>query len=156
MKNKLLAKLVKENKLKIVESSEEIKDSYFEKSESNLDSAKILLENDKLEESIALTYYSMYNIATALFFKTGIKCENHSALIILLKEIFEIYNSAISYAKKERIDKQYYADFEITKVEINEAIKSAEDFSSILIDFISKTNNSDIEKYREKFKEIIN
>lgn len=156
MKNKLLAKLIKEKKLKLVESSEEIKDSYLEKSQSNLDSAKILLENDKLEESVALTYYSMYNIATALFFKTGIKCENHSALIILLKEIFEIDNSSISYAKKERIDKQYYADFEITKEEVNEAIKSAEDFSSILTDFISKMNNSDIEKYREKFKEIIN
>lgn len=156
MKNKLLAKLIKEKKLKLVESSEEIKDSYLEKSQSNLDSAKILLENDKLEESVALTYYSMYNIATALFFKTGIKCENHSTLIILLKEIFEIDNSSISYAKKERIDKQYYADFEITKEEVNEAIKSAEDFSSILTDFISKMNNSDIEKYREKFKEIIN
>ena len=155
MKNKLLAELIKENKLKLVESSEEIKDSYLEKSQSNLDSAKILLENNKLEESVSLTYYSMYNIATSLFFKTGIKCENHSALIILLKEIFEIDNSSISYAKKERIDKQYYADFEITKEEVNEAIKSAEDFSSILIDFISKMNNSDIEEYREKFKEII-
>ena len=155
MKNKLLAELIKENKLKLVESSEEIKDSYLEKSQSNLDSAKILLENNKIEESVSLTYYSMYNIATSLFFKTGIKCENHSALIILLKEIFEIDNSSISYAKKERIDKQYYADFEITKEEVNEAIKSAEDFSSILIDFISKMNNSDIEEYREKFKEII-
>ena len=155
MKNKLLAEPIKENKLKLVESSEEIKDSYLEKSQSNLDSTKILLENNKLEESVSLTYYSMYNIATSLFFKTGIKCENHSALIILLKEIFEIDNSSISYAKKERIDKQYYADFEITKEEVNEAIKSAEDFSSILIDFISKMNNSDIEEYHEKFKEII-
>ena len=155
MKNKLLVKLVKEGKLKLIEGSEEIKDSYIEKSESNLDSAKILLENNKLEESVSLAYYSMYNISTALFFKIGIKCENHSALIILLNEIFEIDNSSISYAKKERIDKQYYADFEISKDEVSEVISSAEEFNLLLIDFMSKIGNLEIEKYREKFKEVI-
>ena len=39
-----LIKLVKQGKLKLVEPSEEIYKSYLEKSESNLDSAKILLK----------------------------------------------------------------------------------------------------------------
>jgi len=149
-----LVKLRKENKLSLVEPSEEIKDSYILKSESNIASSKILLENEKLEESIALTYYSMYHILTALLFKIGVKCENHTAAIILLKELFDIGNSDISHAKKDRIDKQYYTDFSITQQEVTEAIKNAEIFNGNLLDFISKINNKDISKYRELFEEI--
>ena len=147
-----LAKLFDEGKLQLVNPSEEIKDSYIKKSESNLISAKILLENNKLEESVSLVYYSMYHILTALLFKVGIKCENHSASIILLKELFSIDNSGIFFAKKERVDKQYYTDFNITKQEILEAVKTAEDFNKKLLDFISKLDNQKIKEYREKFK----
>jgi len=156
MENKIfLKKLFNQGKLKIVDSSEEIKDSYIEKSGSNLTSAKILLENDLLEESITLTYYSMYNSVIALMFKCGIKCENHSASIILLKEIFEIDNSKLFYAKKERIDKQYYTDFDIKKQEVIDAIRDAEMFTNELIDFISKMNNIDITNYRNKLEGIL-
>ena len=136
-----LAKLFDEGKLQLVNPSEEIKDSYIKKSESNLISAKILLENNKLEESVSLVYYSMYHILTALLFKVGIKCENHSASIILLKELFSIDNSNIFFAKKERIDKQYYIDFNISKQEILEAIRIAEDFNKKLLKFTTKLDN---------------
>ncbi len=149
-----LTKIFKERKLKLIEPSEEIKDSYLEKSESNLISGKILLKNDRLEESVSLIYYSMYHMLIALLFKVGIKCENHTASIILLKELFSIDNSDISFAKKERVDKQYYTDFHITKQEIMESIKIAEDFNKKLLDFISKLTNQDIEDYREKLKEL--
>ncbi len=97
----------------------------------------------------------MYRMLTALLFKIGIKCENHSASIILLKEIFDIDNKNISLAKEERIDKQYYTGFHITKREVISAIKNAEIFNSNLLDFISKLNNNNIKEYREKFKKII-
>ena len=141
-KKSFLNKLKKEGKIELIEPSEEIKDSYILKSESNIASSKILLENEKLEESIALTYYSMYHILTALLFKIGVKCENHTAAIILLKELFDIGNSDISHAKKDRIDKQYYTDFSITQQEVTEAIKNAEIFNGNLLDFISKTTIS--------------
>jgi len=147
-----LTKIFKEKKLEIIDPSEEIKESYLEKSESNLISAKILLENDRLEESVSLSYYSMYHLLTALLFKVGIKCENHSASIILLKELFSSNNELISFAKKERIDKQYYTDFKITKNEVAEAVKIAEDFNKELLDFISKLNNKQIEEYREELR----
>lgn len=150
-----LAKLYKEKKLQIVESSEELKKSYINKSESNLASAKILLENDRLEESIALTYYSMYHLLTALLFKTGIKCENHAAAIILLKKVFDIDNSDIASAKKERVDKQYYINFNITENEVIEAIKKAEESNSNLFNFISKLEIIKINEYRDKFKSLI-
>jgi uncharacterized protein (UPF0332 family) len=153
-KIKFLIKLRKEEKLELVEPSEEIKESYILKSRSNLVSSKILLENNKLEEAVALTYYSMYHIVTALFFKVGIKCENHAATIILLKELLNIDNSDISSAKAERIDKQYYTNFHITKQEVIEAIKNAEIFNSKILDFISKVSNKDIKIYRERFDEL--
>ena len=129
-------------KNKFVESSEELKQSYIIKSESNLISAKILLNNDKFEESVGLAYYSMYHLLTALLFKIGIKSENHSASIII-------------DAKKERIDKQYYVDFVVTKEDVKDTIRKAEIFNSKLINFISKINNEDIKIYRKKFIDMI-
>ena len=153
-KSNFLIKLKIQKRLELVEPSEEIKESYLKKAESNLDSAKILLEKDKLEESIGLSYYSMYNSLLALLFKTGIKSENHSASIILLKEIFNINNTEIYDAKKERIDKQYYVDFNVTKQEIEEAIKIAEDFNHQLYDFIEKLTQNKIQEFRGKFQDL--
>jgi len=150
-----LARLKDEGKLEIIESSEEIKQAYLEKSESYLISAKILIKNNRLEEAVSMAYYSMYHILTALLFKTGIKCENHSASIILLSKIFDIDNSDISFAKRERIDKQYYIDFHITKEEISKMIKKAEEFDKGMSDFISKLNSEKIKGYREKFASLV-
>lgn len=151
-----LSKLKKQGKLELVESSEEIKQSYLEKSESNLISAKILLKNDRLEEAVSLTYYSMYNLLMALFFKIGIKSENHSASIILLKEIFDFDNLFMLFAKKERVDKQYYVDFHIMRKDVEHLIKGTEEFNEKLLDFISKLTNEKINFYRNKFIKTLN
>ncbi len=119
-----LAKLNKEGKLRLVEPSETVKDSYIAKSESNLVSAKILFDNSKLEEAVSLAYYSMYHMLGALLFMVGIKSESHAASIILLKAVFGIDNSDISFAKEERIDKQYYTDFQIAAKDVTDAIKA--------------------------------
>jgi len=147
-----LVKLKQEGKLQLVEPSEEIKQSYIEKSESNLISAKILLNNNRLEESVGLAYYSMYHLLTALLFKVGIKSENHSASIILLQELFHLDNKDISEAKTERIDKQYYVDFNISLEEVLKTIRKAELFNGIILDFISKMNGEQIKNYRDGFK----
>lgn len=150
-----LIKLKKEGKLKLVEPSEEVKESYVRKSESNIISAKILLENNRLEESVGLAYYSMYYLLSALLFKVGIKSENHSASIILLKEVFLLDNKEVSDAKTERIDKQYYVDFVISKEDVKGTIRKAEIFNSKLTDFISKINNEDITSYRKNFMKLL-
>jgi len=150
-----LIKIKHERKLSAVESSEEIKQSYMKKSESNLASAKILLDNDKPEESISLAYYSAYNILLSLLFKNGIKSENHSASIILLKEVFDLDNNIILSAKEERIKTQYYADFNATKKQAIDLIQKVEEFNGILLDFISKLTNEKIDFYRNKFIKMI-
>jgi len=157
MKNikSFLKKLNREEKLKSVESSDDIKEAYLKKSESNLISAKILLKNNRLEESVSLLYYSMYNLLMALLFKTGIKSENHSASIALLKDIFDMDNSTIVFAKKERIDKQYYIDFNVTMKEVEDLIKDTEKFSEELINFISRLTTEKVNFYKNKFINLI-
>ncbi len=114
-----LIKLKNQGKLELVEPSEELKEAYLRKSESYLNSAKILFQSSHLEESVSMAYYSMYYILSALLFKVGIKCENHSGSIQISKELFGLNIKDILFAKKERIDKQYYIDFHITREDTN-------------------------------------
>jgi len=101
-KPSFLARLAKEGKLEVVEPSEEICSAYLTKAENSLKSARILLENGLYENSVSMSCYAMYNSLTALLFKTGIKCENHSGSIILFKRLFRKENlyRIISFAKK--------------------------------------------------------
>jgi len=154
-KMNFLIKLQKEGKLKMIEPSEEIKKSYLNKSESNLISSKILFENNRFEESISMAYYSMYTSLNALLFQVGIKCENHSGAIFLLKELFGLDNSGISFAKRERIDKQYYVDFNVTMEQVLDMIRIAEESNREMLNFIAVLKNKDIEEYRAKFLELL-
>ena len=70
-KMSFLEKLHKEGKIELIEPSNEIAESYKNKSESNLISAKLLQENKRLEESVSLAYYSMYNMLTSLLYMLG-------------------------------------------------------------------------------------
>lgn len=159
MPNKFLNKLKKEEKLELVEPSEEIQESYSQKSTDCLKSAKLLLQNNLFENSIGMSYYAMYNLLLALLFRVGIKCENHGASILLLKLLFgedDLYK-LISNAKKERIDKQYYVTTEkdkITKEVAEELFNNAEDFVLKIKVVIKNLNNDSIDEIREKFDSI--
>lgn len=130
-------------------------EAYLKKSESYLASAKLLRDNEHFEEAVSMAYYSMYYNVLALFFKTGIKCENHSAAVILLNEVFGIDSTALSIAKKGRIDMQYYVDTVATRQDINEMIRNAEIFHAYLLDIIAHLSNVIISKYRERLNVLI-
>jgi uncharacterized protein (UPF0332 family) len=155
-----LDKLKNENKLKLVEPSEEMCSSYLEKSDNCLKSARLLFQNNLYENSISLAYYTMYNSLSALFFKIGIKCENHAGSILLFKKLFARIDlfKIISFAKEERIDKQYYitskTNFVLTKESALEMIKKAEDFLIQIKLIIKNIRNEEIENLRKKFKHI--
>jgi len=129
---KFLAKLIKEGKLKIVESSDELTQSYLEKSNNCLKSAKILLPHNLYENTIINTYYVMYNSLLALLFKIGIKSDNHTASIIFLEEFLneKELSKTILEAKDERIEKQYYieSDSQSNKESVKKLITKSEDF----------------------------
>lgn len=127
-----------------------VKESYVLRSNESLSSAKALLKIGNLKDSIALSYYSMYHCLLALLFRIGIKCENHTAAIILLKELFGIDNTKIRKAKSERVDKQYYVDFKVNHQETLSAIKNAEDFISEINNFVETLKEEEIKEYHEK------
>ncbi|PIN74730.1 DNA-binding protein [Candidatus Woesearchaeota archaeon CG10_big_fil_rev_8_21_14_0_10_37_12] len=157
MKNNFLEKLKKEEKLELIDPSENIHDSYLEKSNNCMKAAKLLLQNKLYENSIGMSYYAMYDLLVALLFRVGIKCENHSAAILLLKSLFENDElfKLISNAKKERIDKQYYITTEkdtVTEEIAKELLTHAEYFVLNLKSIIARLKNEDVPKIREKFK----
>jgi len=140
-----LSKLKKEGKLELVEPSSEIQDSYLLKADNCLKSARILSNSQLYENSTSEAYYCMYNSLLALLFKVGIKSENHSASITVFKKLFDNNDlfKIISWAKKERIDKQYYVEtkqiIKASRESCNEMIIKSEDFlikMRVLIDQI--------------------
>ncbi len=153
-----LSRLREERKLEIVEPSEEMKTSYLQKAENCLKSAKLLFQNQLYENSISEAYYCMYNSLLALLFKTGIKSENHSASIIILKSLFneQALYEIIFLAKEERIDKQYYVEtqqiIKVTEKSCSEMILKAEDFLVKMKLLISQLSNEKINSIRNSFE----
>ncbi len=154
-KQGFIKKLHKEKSLQLVAPSVEIKTAYLRKSESFLASARLLLDNGRFEESVSMAYYSMYYSVLALFFATGIKCENHTAAIILLEDVFGIDSSAIESAKTERIDKQYYVTSAPVRDDVVDLIKAAESFDADLLDVIDRLTTDKREVFRKKLKDLL-
>ncbi len=156
-----LNKLKKEKKLELVEPSEEIKFSYLKKAEDCFESAKILLQNNLYENSISEAYYCMYNSLLALLFNVGIKSDNHSASIILLDKLFNVseLSKIISFAKEERIDKQYRVElqqkFKATEESCKEMISKAENFLIKIRLLLTNLNNENISSIRKSFQNLL-
>ena len=144
-----LTKLAKDGKLQEVEPSGEIKEAYIQRSNESLSSAKALLKIGNLKDSVALSYYSMYHCLLATLFGIGIKCENHAASIIILKEVFGVDNAKISKAKSDRVDKQYYVDFSVNYEEADSSIKTAEEFIAQMSDIIAKLSEEKIKEHHK-------
>ena len=157
-----LKKLKRKGIIELVEPSEEMKSSYLIKAENCLKSAKILFQSQLYENSTSEAYYCMYNSLLSLLFKIGVKSENHSASIILFDKLFENKDlvKVISWAKEERIDKQYYVEtqqiIKVTKESCNEMILKAEDFLVKIKLFISEAGNEKISSARDSFIELLN
>ena len=155
-----LKKIKREEKLELIEPSEEIKSSYLIKAENCLRASKILFQNQLYENSTSEAYYGIYNSLLALLFKVGIKSENHSASIILFDKLFDYKELAriALWAKGERIDKQYYVEtqqiIKATKESCNEMILKAEDFLLRMKLVINEISNEKIISVRKSFGDI--
>jgi uncharacterized protein (UPF0332 family) len=150
-----LRQLNKQGALQLVEPSEPLKDAYQKKSEGFLFSARLLLDNDRLEESVSLAYYSMYYSVVALLFRTGIKCENHTAAAMLLKLVFGQDPADLVKAKAERIETQYYIDADLTREDVKQMVLMAERFDGKIFDMVERMSTGDIERYRGELERIL-
>lgn len=146
--NLFIKKLIKEGKIKLTNPSKEVSEAYAKKSKKSLISASALLNIGNYEDATVHIYFSMYNIVLALLFKCGIKSENHTGTIIILKELFNMANKDIQKAKDERIDKQYTIESKSTKKDVTNGIILAEQFNARIQEKIDKLKELDIAKIR--------
>ena len=159
-KSNFLNKLKQEEKLELVEPSEEISKSYLIKSEKCIKVAKLAYDAEIYENAVSEAYYSIYNTVQSLFFKCGIKCENHSGAVLLIKELFNLEKlyHVFSEFKKDRIDNQYYIpvnDTEpVNKNKCDERIITAQRFNAELRACLGKLTIQQINDMRKKFEEI--
>lgn len=149
-----LKKLKSEGKLKLVDPSNDVCRSYTVKAEDCLKSAKLLLSEGLYENSISMSYYTMYDVLTALLLKIGVKCENHTGAVLLLEKIFnrsDLYE-LIRKAKKERIDKQYFImddDSFVIERSASELLYIAEQFLVEIKLLIENVKTDEIEDLRK-------
>lgn len=161
MKNlDFLHKLKSEGKLELLEPSNDMSRSYEKKSKDSFQVAKLAFNAGYYENSVGEAYYSMYNSLQSLYFMCGIKCENHSAAAIILKEIFNLDNlhKAFLHAKEERIDKQYYVtpaqSNPATKDSCMELLNAVEKFTLEIEVFKRNMKQLEIHTVREKFSRL--
>lgn len=157
-KSIFLNKLKIEESLKLIESSDEISKSYLIKSDKCIQVAKLAFEAGIYENAVSEAYYSIYNTVMSLFFKCGIKCENHSAAVILIKDLFHLDKLHIVFSeyKKDRIDNQYYLPVvgtePINKEKCNERIAMAQRFNMELRAYTGKLTLQEITRIRKDFE----
>jgi len=150
-----LSKLKQEDKLELIEFSEEISKSYLIKSDKCIQVAKLAYNAGIYENAVSEAYYSIYNTVQSLFFKCGIKCENHSGAVLLIKQLFNLKNQYLIFSefKKDRIDNQYYIPINgtepITKEKCAERIRTAKDFNLRIWTYSNNLKNQEIEEIRK-------
>lgn len=150
-----LNRLRKEGKLRMVEPSVDICNSYLKKAERSIKAAKLLSDEELYEESITTAYYAIYNSITAFLFRIGIRCQNHSVSLVLLKKLTkreDLYKMAM-HAKEERVKKQYFVssdeEMRVMETSAKAVLEDAESFIIEIKLIIEKLDNGDIAKIRK-------
>jgi len=102
-----------------------------------------------------MAYYSMYHAMTALLFRAGIRCENHTGAIMLLDELFGMDITSLDEAKRMRVDTQYYVDRALTLEDVEELIRVAGEFHDLVHDRIDRITMEEIAKVRKMLERMI-
>ena len=76
----------------------EIIKEYIKTAKDKLDSAKILLENEKYDDAVSRAYYAVFHSAQALLLNEGLKAESHSGV----RHMFGLH-----FIKEGKIDKKF-------------------------------------------------
>ena len=118
--------------------------------------ARVLLDTGYLEEIISLVHYPMYHARLALFLKARIKCENHTGIIALLRQVAKREDLAerLSEAKSARIDTQYYTDTETTKRDVEISIEEGQDFIIAVKAFINRLDEKKVKDINRSIEDI--
>jgi hypothetical protein len=79
-------------------NSKEIIRGYLEAAKNKLESAKILLEHKRYDDTVSRAYYAVFHCAQALLISSGIKAESHTGV----RQLFGLH-----FIKEGRFDKKF-------------------------------------------------
>jgi uncharacterized protein (UPF0332 family) len=155
---KFLRKLITEKKIKLVNQNYKISKSYSNKTKNCQKAANLLYKNNLYENSITEAYFGMYNSTISLFFKMGIKCDNHTGAILFLKYLLkkEKLSNELNKFKEQRIDKQYNINENFNKKQCLQLIIESNLFIDNINFLKSNINIKLIDNIKEKFNSLKN
>ncbi|MFH1359011.1 MAG: HEPN domain-containing protein [archaeon] len=141
--------------LKIVKPNERLSKSYLEQAKSSLHRAyKDFEDNDLLWATVTI-YYSEYYALYSFLQKIGIKCQNHSCSILMVKNLLgEEKTQIIDKHQEKRIDAQYYMKVD-QKDKVREMLRKAKEFVSTFDEIISNLYDGEIKGYRDKILKLL-
>jgi len=145
--------------LRLVNPNEEVGKSYLKMAEEFIGTMN--REKDKnIRASVSAGYYSIYYSLYSIMQKIGIKCEIHICSIEFMKEFLnkfypKDYLKLVEVAFEVRKTLQYYVDKSVNKEDIKLVLIKSYEFFVLSREIFSKLKDSDVEKIREEFKELI-
>ena len=144
--------------IKLVEPNNNLAQGYLKMSEDSLGTMNRERQYN-LRSAISACYYSMYYSLYAVCMKLGVKCEIHNCTIEFIKHFLNNFYSQedlniIKKAFDARIIAQYYVDKVVAKEDIDFISTKAPLFLNKTREILSKINEDNIKKIREKVEEI--
>jgi len=142
--------------IKLIEPNDNLASSYIKMAEDALGTMN-REKNYNLKFAISACYYSMYYSLYATLMKIGVKCEIHSCTLEFMKVMLDDFYSKediklINKAFNVRNIAQYYVDKIVKKEDSDFVMIQAPFFLNKSKEVLSKINESDIKRIREKLE----
>lgn len=109
-----------------------------------LDSAKILLDNGNLKDSIGRSYYAMFTSIRALLARDGVDFSKHTGVIAYFQKeyiktgILDVkYSKYISLAFQVRNNADYADFYIVSKSDADEQYNKAEEFYQMIRNYLT-------------------
>ena len=117
-----------------VKNSEEFVKASLKRAEKALKAAKILFDNNELEDAVSRAYYAMFHAAKALLFSRNLIPKTHRGTITLFSELVKkgVIGIELADMLRRAFDMRQKGDYEVYAVfgreEVEDLIKNAEGF----------------------------
>jgi uncharacterized protein (UPF0332 family) len=128
---------------------EEIKKE-ISRADKSLNSAKILAENNYLEDAISRCYYGILHAAKAALLVEDVSISSHKAVrrlfgqhIIKTGKLNSKYGKILASIQDDRLRADYDVIYLAEEEDVEESLKIAEDFLNTIKDFLKKSINID-------------
>lgn len=115
----------------------------LDSAKEKLESAKILLDNGNLKDSIGRSYYAMFTSVRALLARDGVDFSKHAGVIAYFQKEYiktgildRKYSKYISQAFQVRNNADYADFYIVSKMDAEEQYVRAKEFCQMIADYV--------------------